>query len=60
MANNKTKTAPKTSDKRNLKYGSLSITITVVFVALVIILNIIATSFSPYTDTFAATRGKTD
>ena len=54
MANNKTNKAPKTSDKRNLKYGSLSVTITVVFVALVIILNIIATSFSPYTDMTAS------
>ncbi len=47
MANtNQKKVAAKATDKRNLKYGSLSVTITVVFVALVIILNIIATSLS--------------
>lgn len=54
MANNKKTTAAKTSDKRNLKYGSLSVVITVIFVALVIILNIIATAFSPYTDMTAS------
>lgn len=54
MANNTKQKAAKTSDKRNLKYGSLSVTITVIFVALVIILNIIATSFSPYTDMTAS------
>ena len=51
---NQKKTAIKATDKRNLKYGSLSVTITVIFVALVIILNIIATSLSSvhgwYTD----------
>ncbi len=45
-------------DKRNLKYGSLSVTVTVIFVALVIVLNIIATSLSSaygwYTDMTAA------
>jgi hypothetical protein len=50
--------AVKATDKRNLKYGSLSVTITVVFVALVIILNIIATSLSSvhgwYTDMTAS------
>lgn len=55
MANkNQSKSAVKTKDKRNLKYGSLSVTISVIFVALVIILNIIATSLSSvqgwYTD----------
>lgn len=59
MANqNQTKSAAKKSDKRNLKYGSLSLTITVIFVALVIILNIIATSLSAvqgwYTDMTAS------
>ena len=54
MANKQTKTAAKVKDKRNLKYGSLSVTVTVIFVALVIILNIIATSFSPYTDMTAS------
>ena len=54
MANNKKTTAAKTSDKRNLKYGSLSVVITVMFVALLIILNIIATAFSPYTDMTAS------
>ena len=54
MANKKQKKAVKTTDKRNLKYGSLSVTVTVVFVALIIILNIIATSFSPYTDMTAS------
>ena len=48
----------KVTDKRNLKYGSLSVTITVMFVALVIILNIIATSLSSvhgwYTDMTAS------
>lgn len=46
--------AKRPSDKRNLKYGSLSITITVIFVALMIVLNIIVTSLSSaygwYTD----------
>lgn len=57
MANKTTSNAAareKRGDKRNLKYGSLSVTITVIFVALVIILNIIATSLSSvygwYTD----------
>ena len=54
MANKQTKTAAKVKDKRNLKYGSLSVTVTVIFVALLIILNIIATSFSPYTDMTAS------
>ena len=55
MANNKkTNGASVKSDKRNLKYGSLSVVITVIFVALVIILNIIATAFSPYTDMTAS------
>ena len=55
---NQNKGAVKTKDKRNLKYGSLSVTITVIFVALVIILNIIATSLSSvqgwYTDMTAS------
>ena len=55
---NQNKSAVKTKDKRNLKYGSLSVTITVIFVALVIILNIIATSLSSvqgwYTDMTAS------
>ena len=55
---NKTKRIAKTTDKRNLKYGSLSVTITVIFVALVVILNIIATSLSSvhgwYTDMTAS------
>ena len=55
---NQKKTATKTTDKRNLKYGSLSVTISVIFVALVIILNIIATSLSSvhgwYTDMTAS------
>jgi len=50
--------AKRPSDKRNLKYGSLSILVTVIFVALVIVLNIIATSLSSvygwYTDMTAA------
>ncbi len=46
MANNTKKNAKRPSDKRNLKYGSLSIAVTVVFVALVIVLNIITTSLS--------------
>ncbi len=59
MANtNQNKGAVKTKDKRNLKYGSLSVTITVIFIALVIILNIIATSLSSvqgwYTDMTAS------
>ncbi len=41
-------------DKRNLKYGSLSVTVTIIFVVLVIVLNIIMTSLSSvygwYTD----------
>ncbi len=45
-------------DKRNLKYGSLSIAVTAVFVALVIVLNIIVTSLSSvygfYTDMTAS------
>ena len=48
----------KATDKRNLKYGSLSVTISVIFVALVIILNIITTSLSAvhgwYTDMTAS------
>ena len=52
------KGAVKSTDKRNLKYGSLSVTITVIFIALVIILNIIATSLSSvqgwYTDMTAS------
>ena len=55
---NQNKGAMKTKDKRNLKYGSLSVTITVIFVALVIILNIITTSLSSvqgwYTDMTAS------
>lgn len=55
---NQNKSAVKIKDKRNLKYGSLSVTITVIFVALVIILNIIATSLSSvqgwYTDMTAS------
>ena len=55
---NKIKRIAKTTDKRNLKYGSLSVTITVIFVALVVILNIIATSLSSvhgwYTDMTAS------
>ena len=55
---NQNKSAVKTKDKRNLKYGSLSVTITVIFVALVIIFNIIATSLSSvqgwYTDMTAS------
>ena len=57
MANLNTKqnpTAKQPKDKRNLKYGSLSVTITVIFVALMIVLNIITTSLSSvygwYTD----------
>ena len=52
------KVTTKATDKRNLKYGSLSVTISVIFVALVIILNIIATSLSAvhgwYTDMTAS------
>ena len=48
----------KAKNKRNLKYGSLSVTITVIFIALVIVLNIIATSLSSvhgwYTDMTAS------
>jgi hypothetical protein len=55
---NQKKNAGKVKDKRNLKYGSLSVAITVVFVALVIILNIIVTSLSAvhgwYTDMTAS------
>ncbi len=60
MANQNTtkKTEKRPSDKRNLKYGSLSVTITVIFVALVIVLNVIATSLSSvygwYTDMTSA------
>lgn len=65
MANNKEKNSGKDavetkrpSDKRNLKYGSLSVIVTVIFVALIIVLNIIATSLSSvygwYTDMTAA------
>ena len=57
MANLNTKqnpTAKQPKDKRNLKYGSLSVAITAIFVALVIVLNIITTSLSSvygwYTD----------
>lgn len=46
--------AKQPKDKRNLKYGSLSVTVTIIFIALVIVLNIIATSLSSvygwYTD----------
>ena len=55
---NQKKASAKAVDKRNLKYGSLSVTITVIFIALVIILNIIATSLSSvhgwYTDMTAS------
>ena len=55
---NQKKVAAKAVDKRNLKYGSLSVTITVIFIALVIILNIIMTSLSAvhgwYTDMTAS------
>ncbi len=55
---NQKKVAAKAVDKRNLKYGSLSVTITVIFIALVIILNIIMTSLSSvhgwYTDMTAS------
>lgn len=66
MANDKNKSiqggaAEKTrrpSDKRNLKYGTLSIVVTVIFVVLVLVLNIIATSLSSaygwYTDMTAS------
>ena len=65
MANNKEKNSGKDavktkrpSDKRNLKYGSLSVIVTVIFVALIIVLNIIITSLSSvygwYTDMTAA------
>ena len=65
MANNKEKNrgkdavkAKRPSDKRNLKYGSLSVIVTVIFVALIIVLNIIVTSLSSvygwYTDMTAA------
>ncbi len=57
MANtNQTKSSAKTQprDKRNLKYGSLSVAVTAIFVVLVIVLNIIVTSLSSvygfYTD----------
>ena len=55
---NQKKLSNKATDKRNLKYGSLSVTITVIFVALVIILNVIMTSLSSvhgwYTDMTAS------
>ena len=55
---NQKKATTKVTDKRNLKYGSLSVTISVIFVALVIILNVIATSLSSvhgwYTDMTAS------
>ena len=55
---NQKKVTTKATDKRNLKYGSLSVTISVIFVALVIILNIITTSLSAvhgwYTDMTAS------
>ena len=55
---NQKKVAAKAVDKRNLKYGSLSVTITVIFIALVIILNVITTSLSSvhgwYTDMTAS------
>lgn len=65
MANNKEKNrgkdavkAKRPSDKRNLKYGSLSVIVTVIFAALIIVLNIIVTSLSSvygwYTDMTAA------
>ena len=58
MANNTQKKTKRPSDKRNLKYGSLSIAVTVIFVALIIILNVIATSLSGvygwYTDMTAS------
>ncbi len=43
---NVTKTKKQPKDKRNLKYGSLSITVTVIFIVLMIVLNIIFTSLS--------------
>lgn len=55
---NQKKNTAKAVDKRNLKYGSLSVIITVIFIALVIILNIIMTSLSAvhgwYTDMTAS------
>ncbi len=60
MANKPTskKTAKRPSDTRNLKYGSLSVAVTVIFVALIIIVNVIATSLSGvygwYTDMTAS------
>ena len=55
---NQKKATTKVTDKRNLKYGSLSVTISVIFVALVIILNVITTSLSAvhgwYTDMTAS------
>lgn len=45
---NQNNTAKQPKDKRNLKYGSLSVTVTVIFVVLVIILNIIVTSLSSF------------
>jgi len=55
---NQKKISAKKTDKRNLKYGSLSVTISVIFIALVIVLNIIATSLSSvqgwYTDMTAS------
>ncbi len=54
MANTAKKAPEKATDKRNLKYGSLSIAVTVIFIALVIVLNIILTSLGPYTDMTAS------
>ena len=55
---NQKKVGEKAVDKRNLKYGSLSVTITVIFIALVIILNVIMTSLASvrgwYTDMTAS------
>lgn len=45
---NQNNTAKQPKDKRNLKYGSLSVTVTVIFVVLVIVLNIIVTSLSSF------------
>ncbi len=54
----KTSAAKQPKDKRNLKYGSLSVTITVIFLVLMIVLNIIVTSLSSvygfYTDMTAS------
>ncbi len=60
MANTKAKkrVAKAPRDKRNLKYGSLSVTVTVIFIVLMIVLNIIMTSLSSvyglYTDMTAS------